>query len=131
MHGKARKIFDHKKHLPEVQPTVIFGATPPHGLFQHLGADTFKNPNARRLALQGILWALRLEDRIPKGGVDVDFFRDYQIPEDTHLREGDPHRGRPAEVFASWTPADDYQMVLMPAADKSKRLALLARNAFN
>ena len=54
------------------------------------------------------------------------FFRDYQIPEDTHLREGDPHRSRPAEVFASATPADDYQMVLMPAADKSKRLALLA-----
>ena len=127
MHGKARKIFDHKKHLPEVQPTVIFSEQPRRTVYSSTcGADTFKNPNARRLALQGILWALRLEDRIPKGGVDVDFFRDYQIPEDTHLREGDPHRGRPAEVFASATPADDYQMVLMPAADKSKRLALLA-----
>ena len=127
MHGKARKIFDHKKHLPEVQPTVIFSEQPRRTVYSSTcGADTFKNPNARRLALQGILWALRLEDRIPKGGVDVDFFQDYQIPEDTHLREGDPHRGRPAEVFASATPADDYQMVLMPAADKSKRLALLA-----
>ena len=54
------------------------------------------------------------------------FLSGLSNPEDTHLREGDPHRGRPAEVFASATPADDYQMVLMPAADKSKRLALLA-----
>ena len=127
VHGRALKIFDHKKNLPHVQPTVILSEKPRRTVYSSTcGADTFKNPNARRLALQGILWALRLEDRIPAAGVDVDFFRAYQIPKDTHLREGDPHRGRPAKVFAATTAADDYQMVLMPAADKAKRLAMLA-----
>ena len=125
MHGKARKIFDHKKHLPEVQPTVIFSEQPRRTVYSSTGADTFKNPNARRLALQGIHGHCVWKTVFPRAAsMSISF--DYQIPEDTHLREGDPHRGWPAEVFVSATPADDYQMVLMPAADKSKRLALLA-----
>ncbi len=126
-YGKALKIFDHKAHLPKVQPTVIVSEKPRRTVYSSTcGADTFNNPNARRLALQGILWALRKEDQIPAAGVDVDFLRPYQIPKDTHLREGDSHRGKPAAVFGPAPVADDFKMVLMPAADKNKRIALLA-----
>jgi uncharacterized protein len=33
----------------------------------------FHDPNMRRLSLNGILWALGMEDRIPPGGARVDF----------------------------------------------------------
>ena len=98
--GKARKIFDHKKHLPEVQPTVIVAEKPRRTFYSSTcGADTFKEQSARRLALQGILWALGMENRIPHEGLDVGFLRPYVVPDDTHLRSDDPHRGKPADVF--------------------------------
>ena len=64
------------------------------------GADAFRNESTRRLAIQSIFWALGLEEEIPAEGLKVDFVRPYDPPEDTHLREGDPHRGKPADVFA-------------------------------
>jgi len=98
--GKARKIFDHKKHLPKVQPTVIVAEKPRRTFYSSTcGADTFKNASARRLALHGILWALGKESSIPENGVNADFLRPYVVPHDTHLRTGDPHRGKPSDVF--------------------------------
>jgi len=37
----------------------------------------FKNESMRKLAIQGIYWALGLEDQIPPGGVNVDFVTEY------------------------------------------------------
>ncbi len=100
VHGKALKLFEHKKHLPTVQPTVIISDTPRRMVYSSTcGADTFRHPSARRLALQSIFWALKLEDQIPANGLKVDFLRTYEIPEDTHLRKGEPHRGKPSDVF--------------------------------
>ena len=101
VHGKALKIFDHKKHLPIIQPTVIISETPRRTVYSSTcGADTFKHPSARRLALQSFFWALKLEDQIPEDGLKVDFLRPYVVPEDTHLRKGQPHRGKPNDVLA-------------------------------
>ena len=100
VYGKARKIFDHKKHLPEVQPTVILSEKPRRTVYSSTcGADTFNNPSARKLALHSIFWALKMEDHIPTDGLNVDFVSKYEIPYDTHLRKDDPHRGRPSDVF--------------------------------
>lgn len=38
----------------------------------------FKNPNMRRLSIQGILWALGKEELIPEGGVTADTVGDYE-----------------------------------------------------
>ncbi|MCA9320946.1 MAG: hypothetical protein KDB53_09435, partial [Planctomycetes bacterium] len=40
----------------------------------------FKNENVRRLAIQGILWALGEEDRIPEEGCPVAFVDAYDPP---------------------------------------------------
>ena len=37
----------------------------------------FFNESLRRLAIQGIFWALGLEDRIPEEGLNVDYIGDY------------------------------------------------------
>ena len=132
--GKARKIFDHKKHLPEIQPTVIISEKPRRTFYSSTcGADTFYNPNARRLALHGILWALGMEKEIPETGVNVDFTQPYAIPHDTHLRKGEPNRGLPRDVFkprhqevADIQEGKDYTMLLFPKEDKNQRIALLA-----
>ena len=47
----------------------------------------------------GIFWALGLEKEIPAEGLNVNFVRPYATPIDTHLRKGDPHRGKPSKVL--------------------------------
>lgn len=37
----------------------------------------FKDANVRKLSLNGILWALGMEDKIPQQGAKTDFVRDY------------------------------------------------------
>lgn len=37
----------------------------------------FKNENMRRLAVQGIFWALGMENKIPRKGINVDFVSPY------------------------------------------------------
>lgn len=101
VYGEALKIFPHKAHLPKSQPTLIISETDRRMVYSSsCGADTFRYEPARRLAVQSILWALGHEDQIPTEGVPVDFTRPYLTPMDTHLRTGDPHRGKPQDVFA-------------------------------
>ena len=101
VYGEALKIFPHKAHLPKTQPTLVISETARRMVYSSTcGADTFQNESARRLAVQSIFWALGLEEEIPAEGLKVDFVRPYLHPDDTHLREGDPHRGKPAHVFA-------------------------------
>jgi uncharacterized protein len=38
----------------------------------------FKNESMRKLAINGIYWALGLEKKIPKEGVKVDFVSPYE-----------------------------------------------------
>ena len=42
---------------------------------------------------------LGMENEIATVGLNVDFVRPYTPPSDTHLWEGDPHRGKPDHVF--------------------------------
>jgi len=101
VHGKALKIFDHKEYLPKTQPTVVISETTRRMVYSSTcGADTFLKEPARRLAIQSMFWALGLEGEIPREGLNVDFVRPYATPIDTHLRAGDPHRGRPVDVFS-------------------------------
>ena len=138
VYGKARKIFDHKKHLPKVQPTVILSEKPRRTVYSSTcGADTFKDPSARKLALHSIFWALKMEAQIPEYGLNVDFLSKYEIPPDTHLRKDDLHRGRPVDVFKASIidyektipniqKGDGYTMLLAPHPDKDQRITLLA-----
>ena len=99
--GEALKIFPHKADLPKIQPTVVISETARRMVYSSTcGADTFRYEPARRLAIQSIFWALGLEEQIPAEGLNVEFVRPYATPMDTHLRSGDSHRGRPADVFA-------------------------------
>ena len=52
------------------EPARVFSTTLGHPY-------DFQNPSMRRLALQGILWALGLEEAIPADGVDTDTVGDY------------------------------------------------------
>ena len=100
VYGEALKIYDHKAHLPKTQPTVVISETARRMVYSSTcGADTFLKEPARRLAIQGMFWALGLEDEIPKAGLNVEVIRPYDPPHDTHLRPDDPHRGFPMEVF--------------------------------
>ena len=100
VYGQALKIFPHKADLPKTQPTVIISEEKRRMVYSSTcGADTFRYEPARRLAIQSMFWALGLEKEIPADGLDVDFVRPYATPIDTHLRPGDPHRGKPSSVF--------------------------------
>ena len=94
------KIFPHKAHLPKTQPTLVISEKARRMVYSSTcGADTFRHEPARRLAIQSIFWALGLKKEIPAEGLNVDFVRPYSPPKDTHLRKGDPHRGKPSAVF--------------------------------
>ena len=98
--GEALNIFPHKAQLPKTQPTLVISEKARRMVYSSTcGADTFRYEPARRLAVQSIFWALGLENKIPGEGLNVDFVRPYATPIDTHLREGDPHRGKPTSVF--------------------------------
>ena len=98
--GEALKIFPHKADLPKTQPTVVISETARRMVYSSTcGADTFRHESTRRLAIQSIFWALDLEEEIPTKGLNLDFVHPYSPPEDTHLRKGDPHRGKPSDVF--------------------------------
>ena len=111
VHGEALKIFPHKADLPKVQPTVVVSEKARRMVYSSTcGADTFKHPSARRLALNSIFWALGKEAEIPEAGLNVTLQHPYDIPHDTHLRgpdtrrnkPADPHRGKPEDVFSKW-----------------------------
>ena len=105
--GRALRLAEHKKNLPVTQPVIIVSEESRRTFYSSTcGADTFKHPSARRLAIQGIFWALQMEDKIPQEGLPVELVAPYDPPDDTHLRsakeggrEADPHRGKPEDVF--------------------------------
>ena len=99
--GEALKIFPHKTQLPKIQPTLVISKKARRMVYSSTcGADTFRHESARRLAIHSIFWALGLEKEIPDEGLNVEFVRPLALPIDTHLREGDPHRGKPTDVFS-------------------------------
>ena len=114
---RSDKLRDGKgAQYPPIQPvawtkTNPFGpadAEPGRVFFSTLGHPyDFKRPEVRRLAVQGVLWALGREGEIPKGGVPADTVRPY---EPSNSGFGTHRNGRtPAEILA--------EAGLEPAAD--------------
>jgi type 1 glutamine amidotransferase len=59
----------------------------------------FKNESMRKLALNGILWALGMEDAIPEGGSNADFAAPYE-PNDAGFGQKFKPGLKPAEMLA-------------------------------
>lgn len=87
--GTAIKSSHANRHarFPKMNPvawTHTYTGTsgkPARVFFTTLGHPyDFKNQSMRRLAVQGFLWAMGREDRIPANGSKVDFVGDYDPP---------------------------------------------------
>jgi hypothetical protein len=83
---------------PPIQPTVIakeahtFDGGKPFRMFYSslAGSDTFRDPMARRVALQGMFWTLGQEKNIPANGLDVKIIGPYQTSNEHQFKIGRP-----------------------------------------